>query len=269
MVYITGDTHGDYDIFKIKSFRYNFKDGDTLIICGDFGGVWYPEDSDFKRNTEDNLIIGFYTSLPIDVCFIDGNHENYDRLYKYPIVDYKGGKAHKITDNVYHLIRGEVFTIEGQTFLAMGGACSHDIQDGVLEIDDPRIIEWSKDRYKMFRINHLSWWKEEVPSEEERNHCLETLKKYNYEVDCILTHEAPTDFLYRISRYLRCGRLEIHEYSNWLETLRRTVSYKAWCFGHYHIDIEVSKNERCFYNEIRGVKNGCLVYRVDSDQSEI
>ena len=87
MVYITGDTHGDYDIFKIKSFRYNFKDGDTLIICGDFGGAWYPEDSDFKRNTEDNLIIGFYTSLPIDVCFIDGNHENYDRLYKYPIVD--------------------------------------------------------------------------------------------------------------------------------------------------------------------------------------
>ena len=37
------------------------------------------------------------------------------------------------------LERGQVFDLGGRTFFTMGGASSHDIQDGVLEPDAPDI----------------------------------------------------------------------------------------------------------------------------------
>ena len=52
----------------------------------------------------------------------------------------------------------------------MGGVSSHDIQDGILEPDNPlfkkkcRKLDASR---AMYRVNHRSWWKEELPSEEE------------------------------------------------------------------------------------------------------
>ena len=268
MVYLTGDTHGDYDILKVKMFKPHLKKGDTLIICGDFGGVWYSENATAPFKDEEERLMSFYKGLPCDVCFIDGNHENYDRLYSYPVVDYKGGKAHKIQDNVYHLIRGEIFTIENQTFLAMGGAVSHDIQDGVLEKDDPRIIEWSKDPYKMFRINHLSWWEQEIPSKDEREHCYENLEAHNFTVDVVLTHEGPSSLIYLMVDKWTRHTLEIHEYSTWLDNLKQFINYKTWCFGHYHTDKRITDKEYVLYNAIREVKDGCLVW-ADSTAWEI
>ena len=32
----------------------------------------------------------FFTTL-----FVDGNHENFDRLYEYPVEEWHGGKVHK------------------------------------------------------------------------------------------------------------------------------------------------------------------------------
>lgn len=261
MIYITGDTHGDYDILKVKMFKPHLKEGDTLIICGDFGGVWYNDDASAALKGEERFLMSFYQSLPCDVCFVDGNHENYDRLYSYPVVDYKGGKAHKIQDNVYHLMRGEIFTIEGTTFLAMGGAASHDIQDGILEKDDPRIPEWTYDGYKMFRINHESWWKEEVPSKEEREHCYENLEKHNFQVDVVLTHEAPASFIsLMIDRWSRHLFGPAHEYSEWLDNLSQFVTYKTWCFGHYHMDKKITDKEYVLYNTVKECKDGCLVW---------
>ena len=50
----------------------------------------------------------------------------------------------------------------------------HDIDDGILSWEDFETQEefrntvhnWRKQR-KMFRINRVSWWKEELPSDEE------------------------------------------------------------------------------------------------------
>ena len=39
MIYVTGDMHGDYRVFKQPVFK-NIKKNDTLIICGDFGFIW-------------------------------------------------------------------------------------------------------------------------------------------------------------------------------------------------------------------------------------
>ena len=60
----------------------------------------------------------------------------------------------------------------------MGGASSHDIQDGILNPDDPdfeRELRQLNAAGKLFRVDHHSWWKEELPSEEEYQIAKETL----------------------------------------------------------------------------------------------
>lgn len=64
--------------------------------------------------------------------FVDGNHENFDKLYQYPEKDWHGGRVHEIRPNVLHLMRGHVFDIQGHSFFCMGGAMSHDIDNGVV-----------------------------------------------------------------------------------------------------------------------------------------
>ena len=49
------------------------------------------------------------------MLFIDGNHENFDKLNSYPVETWCGGKVHKIRNNVIHLMCGEVYCIEGNT----------------------------------------------------------------------------------------------------------------------------------------------------------
>ena len=70
MLYVTGDTHGDYERFTSSALK-KLKKGDTLFICGDFGFIW-----DGAKNEEKMLKkIG---KLKYNVCFIDGTHENFD-----------------------------------------------------------------------------------------------------------------------------------------------------------------------------------------------
>lgn len=57
------------------------------------------------------------------MLFIDGNHENFDKLYSYPVETWYGGKVHKI---VIHLMRGEVYSIEGSSIFVMDGGYSID-----------------------------------------------------------------------------------------------------------------------------------------------
>lgn len=49
MLYVTGDTHGDYERFTSSALK-KLKKGDTLFICGDFGFIW-----DGSKNEEKML----------------------------------------------------------------------------------------------------------------------------------------------------------------------------------------------------------------------
>ena len=69
--------------------------------------------------------------------FVTGNHENYDALRKYPLAEWRGGSIRRIRPSVILLERGQIFDLGGKRFFTMGGASSHDIQDGILEPDDP------------------------------------------------------------------------------------------------------------------------------------
>ena len=54
-------------------------------------------------------------------------------------------------------MRGEIFDIDDKKIFAFGGARSHDIQDGILNLDEEeRIYEYRK-RGAYFRIRDFSW----------------------------------------------------------------------------------------------------------------
>ena len=122
MIYITGDIHGSPERLGVHSF-YEQKEmtrDDIVIICGDFGMVW--EES--GESASEQYWLKWLEDKPFTTVFVCGNHENFDRLYQYPVKEWHGGKVHEIRPHVLHLMRGEVFDIEGVKFFAFGGASS-------------------------------------------------------------------------------------------------------------------------------------------------
>lgn len=240
MIYITGDTHGDFSRF----FHVEFADPNSLtrdnyvIICGDFGGIWLGDERDNER-------VGELEDLPFTVLFVSGNHENFEALAKYPVVEWNGGKVQYIRPNVIHLMRGQVFTIEGHTFFTMGGAASHDISGGILELDDPEfeMKYWFLRRNRaLFRINHLTWWKEEMPSDEEYEEAVRNLEAHNWVVDYIITHCGPNEVIDIYSKkFYGHDRL-----TDFLEEVRKKTQYKRWYFGHYHDNLDIGNHSMLY-----------------------
>ena len=155
MIYATGDLHGNTLRFQPQYFpeQSDMTKDDYMIVCGDAGLVWHGDKSDDPQ-------LDRLEALPFTVLFVDGNHENFDALSEYPVELWHSGKVHKIRPHVIHLMRGQAFELQGRTFFTMGGAQSHDIADGILDMDSPDFYE----RYDslrrnrgQFRINHISW----------------------------------------------------------------------------------------------------------------
>ena len=243
MIYITGDTHGRFEKFMRKTLILT--ENDSVIICGDFGGVW--DGSETERR-----VISWLAKLPCTILFVDGNHENYDMLNALPTEEWHGGKIHRIAPNVIHLMRGQVFEIEGKRFFTFGGASSHDISDGILEPDDPDFERKEAHLWWMnalYRVNHVSWWKEELPSDEEMEEGIRNLEKVGNSVDVILTHCAPTSVqdIFGESFYER-DRL-----TDYLEKIKNTVDFKKWFFGHYHNDYVVDDKFVMMYRDVTGL----------------
>ena len=156
MIYITGDCHGDFRRFSNKKFEG--KEGDVVIVLGDFGLVW-------DGSKTDDYWIKWFSKKPYQILFIDGNHENFDKLKEYPEMYLYGGKVHRITDNVFHLMRGEVYEIEGEKFFVFGGARSHDVdEEHIVEQEDMKKRKLFRKTHQFYRMNHVSWWKEEILS---------------------------------------------------------------------------------------------------------
>ena len=241
MIYITGDIHGDWmSRLRTNAFpeQKEMTKDDYVIICGDFG-IWH--DTNQERHN-----LKWLDDKPFTTLFVDGNHENFDRLYTMPVSEWNGGNVHFIRPHIIHLMRGQVFEIDGVSLFTFGGARSHDIQDGILEKDDPRIKEWSKNPFKMFRVNHSSWWKEELPSEKEMNDGIQNLEKYNNKIDFIITHCGATSSIALYSM----GDYKPDILTNYFEEIRQKVNFKKWFMGHYHDNYAINDKEIILYEQI-------------------
>ena len=242
-VYVTGDTHHDFSRFEEGSgaqWHTPPKEGDYLIICGDFGGVW--DGSGDEQKALDKL-----NEKPFMTLWVDGNHENYDLLARYPISDWHGGKVQFIRPRVIHLLRGYVYDIDGRSFFTMGGASSHDMQDGLLEPDDPDQMKEVSRLLKegaLFRINHISWWKEELPSPEEYARADRNLAACGHKVDYIITHDAPASIQEGLSPR------DPDELNNFLEKVKESTDFRYWLFGHHHTNGRIEDKYIAIYDQI-------------------
>ena len=247
MIYITGDCHADFRRFSTKNFpeqREMTKD-DYIIICGDFGGVW----NRFEESPEEKYKLDWFDEKPFTTLFVDGNHENFDRLMAYPVEKWNGGNIHRIRKSVIHLMRGQVFELEGKTIFTFGGASSHDIDGGILDISDPDFHRKRKllDReWIPYRINHLSWWENELPDAEEMEEGVRNLAAHDNCVDYIVTHCCSSS----TQAVIGGGKFTTDVATRYLEDIKQSVKFKKWFFGHYHDNKNVNAEEILIYEQI-------------------
>lgn len=240
MIFVTGDTHARVERFNTTNFpeqREMTKD-DYVIVCGDFGLVF-----DQNENKNEKFWLDWLENKPFTTLFVDGNHENFDRLNKLPVENWNGGRVHKVRPSVIHLMRGEVFNLQGETFFTFGGARSHDINDGILEPEDTDKIKEFRKMCKSFRVNHVSWWEEEFPSDAEMQHGLEKLTKYDNEVDYVITHSPSTSMLGAL------GYLGGDNLTDFLDEVRFGTMFGMWFFGHMHDNRVISNREVLLYDK--------------------
>ena len=243
MIYITGDTHSDFSKFTEENFpiQSEMTKDNYVIICGDFGGVWtFEEESRREKEALDWLNNKNFTTL-----FVDGNHENYTRLYDYPIEEWKGGKVHKIRDSVLHLMRGEIFDVDNKKIFAFGGAKSHDIKDGILNLDEEEKIYEYRKRGAYFRIRDFSWWDLELPTKQEMENGIKNLEKINYKVDYIISHCCPTNVQALINSAYKRDIL-----TDYLQQISEKCTFKRWYFGHYHDYKQINSQFTLLYEDI-------------------
>jgi len=210
-LHLFADTHGivRYKIIKEYVDKNTLDKTDAIVVLGDFGLVW---DEPMK-----NDLLDFYNNLSCEVLFVDGNHENFDLLQKFPKEYRYGSEVTKISENVFHLLRGNIYTIGMKKIFTFGGAYS---------------IKQDTDSSPVYV------WKQELPSEDEYHNALSNLKKGNFIVDYVFTHQGPRFILDKIN--YKYSKNE-YEFLDFLNSIANKTSFEKWYFGHIHQDIDYEK----------------------------
>ena len=233
-VWLIGDTHGmihdsmrmldemGKEIAKENNFEKHsiFNKNDFVTISGDAGFLWKQKQDEY----ESRILGKLNKKFAFSVAFIDGNHENFQRLNALPVVQKYGSEVGQVSRNVCHLKRGHIYTINSLKFFCLGGGNSMD---------------------KGFRVKGESWWGEELVNLREKRFAEDNLAAHNWQVDYVITHVAPRsiiaetfpDFVENPSRHSQYyDPTELY-----LEKLFPKISFKEWFCGHYHINRVVPK----------------------------
>ncbi len=219
MIYVTGDMHGAEERLYTKDWL-KLKKGDILIVCGDFGYLW-------NGDAKEKEYIEYLGSRKFTVAFIDGTHDNLDLINRCRTTYWKGGMIHRISGNLIHLMRGQIFDIDGTRIYTFGGGESTD---------------------KDMRIENNLWWKEEIPSPEEMTEGAKILDDCGRRVDYIITHEPPS--LVKSAMLFRWGLPDrVNKLNGYFEEIDEMCEYKHWFFGSLHEDRLVTPKHTCVFKK--------------------
>ena len=224
MIYVTGDMHGCLERLYDKEFR-KLKKGDVLIVCGDFGYI-------FDGSKTEKQVIDFFSKKKFVTAFVEGTHDNLETIFKCRTTVWKGGKVHRIKGNLLHMMRGQIFEIEGNTFFTFGGGESTD---------------------KDMRVDKGLWWREEEASPMEMADGARVLDEGGCKVDYIITHEPPS--LVKSAILLRRGDSDrVNKLNGYLEEIGRACTFKHWYFGSLHEDRIITDRHTCVYKKLIPIK---------------
>ena len=216
MVYITGDIHGD--TMRIYAFakKHKLTKNDMVIILGDVGANYYGDERD--ERTKENL-----SKVRVPILCIHGNHEM--RPWEadgYTLVKWNGGKVW--VQEKYPLLLfakdGEIYTIDGKRYIAIGGA-------------------YSVDSYWRIK-HHAGWWESEQPTEEIKKFVEKQLQVN--EIDIILSHTCPRKYepIEAFLPFIDQSTVDTST-EDWLDSIEEKVNYQAWYCGHWHIEKDIDK----------------------------
>lgn len=216
MVYITGDIHGDPMRIYAFAKKHKLTKNDMVIILGDVGANYYGDERD--ERTKENL-----SKVRVPILCIHGNHEM--RPWEadgYTLVKWNGGKVW-VQEKYPQLLfakDGEIYTIDGKKYIAIGGA-------------------YSVDSYWRIK-HHAGWWESEQPTEEIKKFVEKQLQVN--EIDIILSHTCPRKYK-PIEAFLPFIDQSTVDTSteDWLDSIEEKVNYQAWYCGHWHIEKDIDK----------------------------
>lgn len=211
MIYLISDLHNSISPGLLEYERIA-EPTDLLIILGDIG-LYFPEIpnyADFARE---------FLRLKKPIAFLDGNHENFEYLDSLPVEDWNGGKVHRLTDSIVHLMRGNIYTVQGKSFFVMGGSASSNV--------------WKERKL---------WDAREVPSAEEIEYGYSSLSSRQNRVDYILTHTYQLDALNETAS----DRM-LKEMNRFLD---ERVSFTRWYCGHWHVEKKLDERHQFIYRNL-------------------
>lgn len=229
-IFITGDKHGAITPFFGLMEKQELRETDIILITGDAGYVFY-DDYKYTIETLEQLFPGV-------IAFIDGNHENFDILGSMPEETWCGGRVHRVSDRIYHMMRGELYDIYGNRFFVFGGARTTDSFD---------------------REEGKGWWPDdEEPTSEEIAYGQKQLEENLHDIEYVISHEAP-----RLVRQFTKRKRNVPEdyvlpdvLDSWYRKASEGRSFKRWFFGHMHIDEKIEPDLWGLHNEILLLETG-------------
>lgn len=118
MVFLTGDTHGEFGRIEEFCAECGTSTDDVMVILGDAG-------INFYRDKRDDELKEYLSELPITLLCIQGNHEERpDEILGYEEMEWHGGIVLFQPDylNILFAWDGEVYDFDGENAIAIGGA---------------------------------------------------------------------------------------------------------------------------------------------------
>ncbi len=227
MIYITGDVHRNFErIFEFTK-KYQTTLDDYLIILGDVGINYYLDSSD--RNLKEEL-----KNLSINLLCIQGNHEERpNNINSYKTIKMFDGDVfiEKKYPNLIFLKDGEIYNINNQKILVIGGAYSID---------------------KEYRLRYgYHYFKDEQPCDKTKDKVMDLINKDN-NIDIVLTHTCPYKYEPVEAFYNGIDQSKVDKSTEYfLDQVEEKLNYKKWYCGHFHINKNIDK--MCFlFEDIRG-----------------
>ena len=223
MIYYMGDIHGEVFHVRDAIARYEISDKDVIVILGDVGMNYYGNNhGDQHRKKKLN-------KLGVPIFCIHGNHEmRPETIPTYHEEKWQGGAVY-VEDAYPNLLfakDGEVYDLDGQKTLVIGGA-------------------YSVDKWYRLRMD-MNWFADEQPSDEIKQYVEQQLQENK--IDVILSHTCP--FKYEPVEVFLPGIDQSTvdtSTEKWLDAIEDTTDYIAWFCGHWHINKRIDDMHFLFH----------------------
>lgn len=218
MIYITGDTHGEFGRFMRFCQIADPATTDIMIILGDAG-------FNYSGNIYDEERKAYMNSIGMTVFSIHGNHEMRPTdVPGYKTMQFHGGTVwyEDKYPNLLFAKDGEIYRLGEYNCIVIGGA-------------------YSVDKYWRLRDGR-KWFANEQPSDEIKTYVEAQLEARDNKIDIVLSHTCPLKYEPREVFLSGLDQSTVDSSTEeWLDAIEAKLDYKKWYCGHFHTSKRIDR----------------------------